>query len=57
MGGIGNAHKICVGKPEVKIPLRRPRQRWEDNIRMYVREIVQGGADLIHLDQDFDQYQ
>jgi hypothetical protein len=27
-----NAYKILVRKPEVKRPLRRPRQRWEDNI-------------------------
>jgi hypothetical protein len=29
-----NAHKILVGKPEGKRPLRRPRLRCEDNIRM-----------------------
>jgi hypothetical protein len=27
------------GKPEEKRPLGRPRPRWEDNIRMDVREI------------------
>jgi hypothetical protein len=29
-----------VGKPEGKRRLRRPRHRWEDNIRMDLREIV-----------------
>jgi hypothetical protein len=32
MGEMRNAYKI-VGKPEGKRPLRRPRHRWEDNIR------------------------
>jgi hypothetical protein len=29
-----NASGVSVGKPEVKIPLRRPGHRWEDNIKM-----------------------
>jgi hypothetical protein len=29
-----NTYKILVGKPEWKRPLRRPRQRWEDDIKM-----------------------
>jgi hypothetical protein len=29
-----NAYKILVGKPEGKRPLRRPKHRWEDNIKM-----------------------
>jgi hypothetical protein len=28
-----------VGKPEEKRPLGRPRRRWVDNIKMYLREI------------------
>jgi hypothetical protein len=31
---------VLVGKHEEKIPLGRPRIRWEDNIKMYHREIV-----------------
>jgi hypothetical protein len=34
-----NAYRILVGKPEGKRPLRRPRSRWVDNIKMDVREI------------------
>jgi hypothetical protein len=34
-----NAYGILVGKPEGKRPLRRPRHRWGDNIRMDIREI------------------
>jgi hypothetical protein len=29
-----NTHRILVGKPERKKPLRRPRRRWMDNIKM-----------------------
>jgi hypothetical protein len=28
-----------MGKPEGKIPLRRPRHRWVENIKMDLREI------------------
>jgi hypothetical protein len=34
MGEKRNAYRLLVGKPEGKIPLRRPRRRWVDNIRM-----------------------
>jgi hypothetical protein len=33
-----NAYTILVGKPEGKRPLGKPRRRWEDNIRMDLRE-------------------
>jgi hypothetical protein len=32
-------YRILVGKPERKIPLGRPRRRWEDNVKMDLREI------------------
>jgi hypothetical protein len=33
-----NVYKVLVGKPEGKRPLGRPRRRWEDGIRMNLRE-------------------
>jgi hypothetical protein len=45
-----------MGKPEVKRPLGRPRRRWEDNIRMDLREIGWGGMDWIDPAQDRDQW-
>jgi hypothetical protein len=39
MAKMRNAYKILVGKLEGKRPLRRPRRRWEDNIRIDFREI------------------
>jgi hypothetical protein len=41
-----------VGKPEEKRQLGRPRRRWEDNIRMDVREIGWGGMGWINVHQD-----
>jgi hypothetical protein len=32
-----NVYKVLMGKPEENIPLGRPRRRWEDGIRMYLR--------------------
>jgi len=49
MGEMRNAYIILVGKPEGKKPLRRPRCRWEDNIRIDVREIGWEGVDWMHL--------
>jgi len=38
-------YRVLVGKPEGKIPLGRPRHRWEDNIKMDVQEVICGGVD------------
>jgi hypothetical protein len=51
-----NAYRILVGKPEGKRPLGRPRCRWEDNIRMDLREIGWDGMDWIDMAQDRDQW-
>jgi hypothetical protein len=45
-----------VGMPEVKRPLGRPRLRWEDNIKMDLREIGIDGAIWIRLAQDRVQW-
>jgi hypothetical protein len=31
-------YKVLVGRPEGKRPLGRPKRRWEDGFRMYLRE-------------------
>ena len=33
-----NAYRVLVGKPEGKRLLGRPRHRWEDNIKMDLRD-------------------
>jgi hypothetical protein len=45
-------YRFLVGSPEGKRPLVRPRRRWEDNIKMDVREIGIDGANWIWLAQD-----
>jgi hypothetical protein len=51
-----NAYKILAGKPEGKRSLGRPKRRWEDNIRMDLRERGWDGMDWIDLAQDRDQW-
>jgi hypothetical protein len=41
-----------VGRPEGKRPLRRPRCRWEDNIKIDLGDIGIDGANWIQLAQD-----
>jgi hypothetical protein len=45
-----------VGKPEGKIPLRRSRRRWEDDIKMDLQEVGCGGMDWIKLGQDRNRW-
>jgi hypothetical protein len=40
-----NAYRLLVGKPEGMRPLERPRRRWENNIKMDLREIGWRGMD------------
>jgi hypothetical protein len=47
---------ILVVKPEGKRLLRRPKRRWENNIRTDFRDIGWEGVDWIHLVQDKDQW-
>jgi hypothetical protein len=42
-----NVYRVLVGKPEGKRPLGRPRRRWEDGIKMDLKEIGWGGVDSL----------
>ena len=55
MGEGRGVHRVLVGKPEGKRPVRRPRRRWEDNIKMYFQEMGGGGA-WMELAQDRDRW-
>jgi hypothetical protein len=48
--------KVLVGKPGGRRPLGRPRRRWEDGVRMDLREIGLGCVDWILLAQDRDRW-
>jgi hypothetical protein len=43
---------VLVRRPEGKRPLGRLRRRWEDNIKLDLREIRIDGANWIQLPQD-----
>jgi hypothetical protein len=51
-----NAYRILLGKPEGKRALGRPRRRWEDKIKMDVREIEWDGMDWVDLAEDRDRW-
>ena len=55
MGEGRGVHRVLVGKPDGKRPLGRPRRRWEDNIRMDLRE-VGGVGDWMELAHDWDRW-
>jgi len=48
-------HRVLVGKPGGKRQLGSPRRRWEDNIKMDLREVV-GSGDWMELAQDRDRW-
>jgi hypothetical protein len=52
MGEGRGVYRVLVGRPEGKRPLGKPRHRWEDNIKMSLREIGIDGAKWIQLTQD-----
>jgi hypothetical protein len=56
MEGERKVCKVLVGKPEGKRPLERPRRRWEDGIRMDLREIGLWGVDWIRQAQDRERW-
>jgi hypothetical protein len=45
-----------VRNPEGRIPLGRPRHRWDDNIKMDLEEVWCGSMDWIELAQDRDRW-
>jgi hypothetical protein len=49
-------YSALVGRPEGKRPLGRSRRRWEDNIKMDLREIRIGAEKWIKLAQDRVQW-
>jgi hypothetical protein len=53
--GIG-VYRLLVGRPEGKRPLGRPSRRWDDNIKLDLREIGIDGVNWIRLAQDTVQW-
>jgi hypothetical protein len=57
MGEVRGEYNILVGRSEGRRPLGRPRRRWEDNIKMDLREMGFGDVDWINLAQNRDTWQ
>jgi hypothetical protein len=49
MGEGRGVHRFSVGRTDGRKPLRRPRRRWEDNIKLDLREVGMLGANWIQL--------
>jgi hypothetical protein len=47
-----DVYRVLVGRPKGKRPLGRPRHRWEDNMKLDLREIEINGANWTQLAQD-----
>jgi hypothetical protein len=56
MGEGRGVYRVLVGRPEGESSLGRPRRRWEDNIKLDLREIGIDGANRIQLAQDRAQW-
>jgi hypothetical protein len=52
MGEGRGVYRVLVGRPKGKRPLGRPRCRWEDNIKLDLRETGIDGANWIQPAQD-----
>jgi hypothetical protein len=52
MGEGRGVYRVLVGRPEGKRPLERFRHKWEDDIKMDLRETGIDGANWIRLVQD-----
>jgi hypothetical protein len=56
MGEGRGGYRVLVGRPEGERPLERHRRKWEDNIKIDLREIRIDGANWIRLAQDRVQW-
>jgi hypothetical protein len=57
MGEEMNAYGVLVVNPEGKRPLARPRRRWENNVKIDLREIGRDGMGWTNAAQYRDQWQ
>jgi hypothetical protein len=56
MGERRGAYRALVWKPEERRPLGRPERRWEDNVKMDLREVICGDVDWIDVAQGRDRW-
>jgi hypothetical protein len=56
MGERRGVYRVLVGRPEGKRPLGGPRLRWEDNIKVYFKDVGWEVMDWIDLAQDRNRW-
>ena len=56
VGESRGVYRVSVEKPERKRPLGRPRRKWDDNIKMDLKDVGCGGMDWIEVAQDRDRW-
>ena len=56
IGESRGVYRVVVGEPERKRLLGRPRGRWEDNIKIDLKEVGGGGMDWMELVEDRDRW-
>ena len=56
MGERRGVYRVLMGKPEGKRPFRKPRRRWEDNIKIDLEEVGCGGMYWIDMAQDRERW-
>jgi hypothetical protein len=56
MGDRTGAHRVLVGRPDGMRSFGRPGRRWEDNIKMELKEVGWRGMEWIDMAQDRDRW-
>jgi hypothetical protein len=56
LGEVGVVYRVLAGKPEGKRQLGRPRLRWEDNIKMDLREVGYVDKEWFDVAQERDRW-
>ena len=51
-----SVYRVLIGRPEGKRSLGRPRRRWEDNIKINLKEVGCDARNWMELAQDRDQW-
>ena len=56
MGEDIGVHRVLVGTSEGKMPMGRPRRRWDDNVKLDLREVGGRLGDWMEFAQDRDRW-
>jgi hypothetical protein len=51
-----NTNRVLVGNLKIKRQIWRPKRGWEDNIKMYLKEVKLEGLNRINVARDWDKW-